>query len=127
MYGPNEGNGERIVDLAQAAGVLAHAVVVAEMAKVAERDVGKHGPFRGAELADDRAERRHVLRSGGRLDAEDGILRMRVARQGQVGADGVIVVAMGDGSNDGVAFRQRGEPGQVFADGDARHGRGDRA
>src|SRR5260221_2113226 len=36
-------------------------------------------------------------RRGGRFDAENGVLGVRVPRQRQVGAHGMIVVAMGDG------------------------------
>ena len=57
----------------------------------------------------------------GRLDAEDVVLGMGIAGQGQVGADGVVVVAVGDGADDGVAVGQRGQARQVLGDGDARH------
>ena len=66
---------------------------------------GEDRPLGGAQLADHRSDRGHVLRRRRRLDAEDVRFWDANSRQRQVGADGVIVVAMGDGADDGVAIR----------------------
>src|SRR6266446_2417758 len=51
---------------------------------------------------------------------------MRIPGQRQVGADGVIVVAMVDRANDSVFVRQLGEARQMLCDRDARYAGGDR-
>jgi hypothetical protein len=51
-----------IVRTAQAAGVLAHAVVMAKVPQLAKSDVGEHRPAGGPDAGDDRPHRRHVLR-----------------------------------------------------------------
>ena len=51
---------------------------------------------------------------------------MRVARQRQVSADGVVVVAVVDGADNRVVIRELGKAGQVLGDPHPRHSRGDR-
>ena len=125
--GADEGDGEGIVGVAEAAGVLAHGVVVAEVAQLAEGHVGEDAAVGGAHPADDGAERWQVLRGGRGLDAEDVVARVGVAGEGEVGADGVVVVAVGDGADEGEAIGAAGEAGQVFGDGNARDARRDGA
>src|SRR5437899_9123204 len=82
IHRPNERNGERIIGSTQTARILAQTIVVPEMTQVSKRDVGEHGFVRGMQLADYRAEGGQILRAGGRLDAQNRVLRMGIAGQG---------------------------------------------
>src|SRR5262249_38660356 len=108
------GDGERVVDLAEAAGVLAHAVVVAEVAQDTEGDVWEDRPGRPSQLADDRSQGGHVERARWWLDPQGPGPRVRISGQGQVGADRMVVVGVADRPQDRVAVRDGGEAGEVL-------------
>src|SRR5207245_878827 len=96
--------------------------ISAQVTKVNEL---KYRLIRGTQLADHRTETRQVLRAGRRLDAQNRILGVGIAGQGQIGADGMIVIAMADRADEGIVVGHFGEARQMLADGKARHRRGD--
>ena len=123
---PVERNVERVEGFANAPGVRTEAVEIPEMPKLAERDVWEHGLLRGPQLADHGADRRHIQGCRRWLDSEDGVLRMVVPGEREVGPDGVVVVAVRDRANDGVLLGEFAEPRQMLGDRDAGYGGGGR-
>jgi hypothetical protein len=63
------------------------------------------------------------LRARGRLDAENVVARMRIAGEREIRSDGVIVVAVVDGADDGVAVGETSEARQMLGDLNAGHTR----
>ena len=51
---------------------------------------------------------------------------MGITGESQISADGMIVIAMVDRSDNGILIGQLGQPGQMLGDGDSRHARSSR-
>src|SRR5260370_16761988 len=94
------------------------------MTQVPDGDIREYRSVHPVQLAEHRPEGWHILRARGRLDAENLVLGMGITRQGQVSANRMIVIAMVDGTDNGIVIRHRGKARQMLRDRDSGDARG---